>query len=76
MYRNRISSYFPWDADLQPTVTRAEAPVQAFQSETMVVVPQLTTQQGWQAQLLKIAYEKALHDTTPARHVRRFSWWT
>ena len=64
---NRIAAYQPV-AEFSTASTAASAGA----STSMVYVPLMAPQAVWQAQLYKLAYEKAAADLAPPRHYRRF----
>jgi hypothetical protein len=78
MSSNRISRFVA--SDFASTATFAQVP--AVQSQvvatfgvtnqsTMVMVPSVSLA-SWQAQVYRLAYQKALVDTAPPRHFARF----
>jgi hypothetical protein len=77
MQSNRISRYL--DADLSASfpqwqaahATSAVTVGGGSQSGSMVLIPGVV-QTSWQAQVYRLAYEKALADTAPPRHLSRF----
>lgn len=71
--RNRIAQPTDRISDLIPSIAAASVATSARASaSSMVMVPLLGTQPGWQAELYRRAYEKAVADLAPPRHMLRF----
>ncbi len=81
MFRNRIASYshrldaFPLPGSVSPQPKLAAAG-SALAPRSMILVPAMAGPASWQAQLYRIAYERAIADLAPPAHFRRyFSVW-
>lgn len=75
MYHNRIARSFRRISALpfvMEHVPRPSALPTPTRSTAMVIVPLMVRQGTWQAELYRLAYERALADLTPPWHHRRF----
>lgn len=78
MFSNRISRFLAADfadaaafAQMPAIQSQAAATFGVTNQSTMVMVPSVTLA-SWQAQVYRLAYQKALADTAPPRHFTRF----
>ena len=74
MFHNRIAhlrSRFEIDA-LLPTAAGPAVAAQGSSAATMVLVPCAAPVIAWQAQLYRLAYEQAVAQLAPPRHMTHF----
>lgn len=74
MQRNRMTQQLSRFSSLRPAASLAPAPAASGQpaAGSLVMVPLMGTSPGWQAELYRRAYEKAVADLAPPRYLSRF----
>jgi hypothetical protein len=75
MFHNRITRYMRGPSLVgffQTKMSQATVAPSSGRPTSVVMVPCATNQVAWQAQLYRLAYERAVAQLAPPRHLRRF----